>query len=46
MKVSSKERFQQRLKKLIYKNHYMQSLFPSIKEQKPGIDLYAPIATV
>ena len=30
---------------LFYKNAYFERLFPSIKEQKPGKDLYAVIAT-
>jgi hypothetical protein len=31
--------------KLFLKNAYFERLFPSVKEQKPGRDLYALIAT-
>lgn len=33
------------MQRLLYKNKYFERLFPSIKEQKPGRDLYAIIAT-
>jgi hypothetical protein len=33
------------LQRLLYKNSYFERLFPSVKEQKPGQDLYAVIAT-
>lgn len=33
------------IQSLLYKNSYFEKLFPSVKEQKPGRDLYAVIAT-
>ena len=33
------------LKRLLFKNAYFERLFPSIKEQKPGQDLYAITAS-
>jgi hypothetical protein len=35
-----------KIKWLLYDNSYFEKLFPSIKEQKPGRDLYAVIATI
>ena len=34
------------LETVLYKNLYFERLFPSIKEQKPGVDLYSMIFTV
>ena len=33
------------MQRLLYKNQYFERLFPSLKEQKPGKDLYAVLAT-
>ena len=33
------------VQRLLYKNDYFEQLFPSVKEQKPGKDLYALSAT-
>lgn len=31
------------IQRVIYKNNYFSRLFPSAKEQKPGVDLYAAV---
>lgn len=33
------------MQRVLYKNQFFARLFPSVKEQKPGRDLYALIAT-
>lgn len=33
------------IQSLLYKNSYFEKLFPSVRVQKPGRDLYAVIAT-
>lgn len=33
------------MQRLLYKNSYFERLFPSVKEQKPGQDLYAVTAS-
>ena len=43
MNIVNKAEFS--IKKLLYQNAYFEKLFPSFKEQKPGNDLYAIIAT-
>ncbi len=43
MNIVNKAEFN--IKKLLYQNAYFERLFPSIKEQKPGNDLYAIIAS-
>jgi hypothetical protein len=35
------EKFKYKSKRIFYKNNYFERLFPSMKEQKPGVDLYA-----
>lgn len=45
LNMTKVEKFKRRLRNLLYENDYMKSLFPSIKEQKPGNDLYPLIAT-
>ena len=43
---SSVRKFINKLEIFFTHSSYFESLFPSIKEQKPGFDLYAPMATV
>ena len=43
---SSVRKFINKLEIFFTHSSYFESLFPSIKEQKPGYDLYAPMATV
>jgi len=41
-----KGKFAQCMSDIFFKNSYTLRLFPEIKQQKPGIDLYAYIATI
>jgi hypothetical protein len=40
------QKIKKKAEEILYKNRYMQSLFPSVKEQKPGYDLYPLTATI
>lgn len=40
------KKFMRRIETFFTHSLYFESLFPTIKEQKPGFDLYAPMATV
>jgi len=43
--LPQKQTFAVKIKGILFKNQYFDRLFPSIKEQKPGKDLYAAMAT-
>jgi hypothetical protein len=45
LKIPLKQKIRLLFRKIFYKNAYFERLFPSVKEQKPGRDLYALIAT-
>jgi len=43
---NSLKKFFMKLSANFTQSHYFETLFPSIKEQKPGLDLYAPMALI
>lgn len=44
--MKCKEKTRIKLQKILYDNDYMKTVFPEIKEQKPGKDLYSIAAVI